>query len=83
MQQQTESDGYVSVKYTWKGIPAGNAYEVTENDVNRYYLSQVTSADENVSIERLQESAVWGAARRYLSSNRGLTEQAHWDNDHI
>ena len=57
VQQQTESDGYVSVKYTWKGIPAGNAYEVTENDVNRYYLSQVTSADENVSIERLQESA--------------------------
>ena len=57
VQKQTESDGYVSVKYTWKGIPAGNAYEVTENDVNRYYLSQVTSADENVSIERLQESA--------------------------
>lgn len=57
VQQHTESDGYVSVKYTWKGIPAGNAYEVTENDVNRYYLSQVTSADENVSIERLQESA--------------------------
>lgn len=57
VQQQTESDGYVSAKYTWKGIPAGNAYEVTENDVNRYYLSQVTSADENVSIERLQESA--------------------------
>ena len=56
VQQHTESDGYVSVKYTWKGIPAGNAYEVTENDVNRYYLSQVTSADENVSIERLQES---------------------------
>ena len=24
VQQQTESDGYVSVKYTWKGIPAGN-----------------------------------------------------------
>ena len=83
MQQQTESDGYVSVKYTWKGIPAGNAYEVTENDVNRYYLSQVTSADENVSIERLQESAYGVRPEDTFSSNRGPAEQPHWDNDHI
>lgn len=83
VQQHTESDGYVSVKYTWKGIPAGNAYEVTENDVNRYYLSQVTSADENVSIGTAAGIGIWGAARRYFSSNRGPAEQPHWDNDHI
>ena len=57
VKQHTESDGYVSVKYTWKGITAGSAYEVTEDDVNRYYLSQVSSENDNVSIERLQESA--------------------------
>ena len=57
VQRNTGSDGYVSLSYTWKSIPVGTSYNVMENDTNRYYLTDVTSRDSNVSISRLKNSA--------------------------
>ena len=57
VQRNTGSDGYVSLSYTWKSIPVGTSYNVMENDTNRYYLTDVTSRDSNVSIRRLKNSA--------------------------
>ena len=56
-QRNTGSDGYVSLSYTWKSIPVGTSYNVMENDTNRYYLTDVTSRDSNVSISRLKNSS--------------------------
>lgn len=44
------------MSHTWKNIPAGPSYCVTEETVNRYYQSSVTSSDKNVDITQLKSA---------------------------
>lgn len=55
----TDQSGNVSMSYTWNKIPIGNEYSVMEDGNNRYYLSEVSSKDSNVSISKLK-SAKYG-----------------------
>lgn len=52
----TDGQGYVELSVTWNKIPVGEDYTVTEQDVLRYHLVNVTGT-ENVKISKLQEPA--------------------------
>lgn len=52
----TDGQGYVELSVTWNKIPVGEDYTVTEQDVLRYHLVNVTGT-ENVTISKLQEPA--------------------------
>ena len=49
----TDGQGYVELSVTWNKIPVGEDYTVTEQDVLRYHLVNVTGT-ENVKISKLQ-----------------------------
>lgn len=54
-QQEPDVQGYISLSYTFTHVPMGTAYSVKEEKCNRYLLTGVSSADENVTINQLEE----------------------------
>ena len=52
-----DEQGYISQEYTFRNIPMGSAYRVTEEQGNRYHLEEVSSEDSNVSIQVMDPSS--------------------------
>lgn len=67
----TDGQGYVELSVTWNKIPVGEDYTVTEQDVLRYHLVNVTGT-ENVKISKLQEPAKGVAPDKIFSVHANL-----------
>lgn len=67
----TDGQGYVELSVTWNKIPVGEDYTVTEQDVLRYHLVNVTGT-ENVTISKLQEPAKGVAPDKIFSVHANL-----------
>lgn len=67
----TDGQGYVELSVTWNKIPVGEDYTVTEQDVLRYHLVNVTGT-ENVKISKLQEPAKGVAPDKIFSVRANL-----------
>lgn len=67
----TDGQGYVELSVTWNKIPVGEDYTVTEQDVLRYHLVNVTGT-ENVKISKLQEPAKGVAPDKIFSAHANL-----------
>lgn len=67
----TDGQGYVELSVTWNKIPVGEDYTVTEQDVLRYHLVNVTGT-ENVKISKLQEPAKGVAPNKIFSVHANL-----------
>lgn len=67
----TDGQGYVELSVTWNKIPVGEDYTVTEQDVLRYHLVNVTGT-ENVKISKLQEPAKGVAPDKIFSVDANL-----------
>ena len=67
----TDGQGYVELSVTWNKIPLGEDYTVTEQDVLRYHLVNVTGT-ENVKISKLQEPAKGVAPDKIFSVHANL-----------
>lgn len=67
----TDGQGYVELSVTWNKIPVGADYTVTEQDVLRYHLVNVTGT-ENVTISKLQEPAKGVAPDKIFSVHANL-----------
>lgn len=67
----TDGQGYVELSVTWNKIPVGEDYTVTEQDVLRYHLVNVTGT-ENVKISKLQEPAKGVAPDKIFSVHVNL-----------
>ena len=67
----TDRQGYVELSVTWNKIPVGEDYTVTEQDVLRYHLVNVTGT-ENVKISKLQEPAKGVAPDKIFSVHANL-----------
>ena len=67
----TDGQGYVELSATWNKIPVGEDYTVTEQDVLRYHLVNVTGT-ENVKISKLQEPAKGVAPDKIFSVHANL-----------
>ena len=63
MEQETDSQGYLSLSYTFEAIPMGSDYVVQEEMCNRYLLTNISSEDENVTITKLEEP-IYEAGRK-------------------
>ena len=70
----TDGQGYVELSVTWNKIPVGEDYTVTEQDVLRYHLVNVTGT-ENVKISKLQEPAKGVAPDKIFSVHANLKEK--------
>ena len=67
----TDGQGYVELSVTWNKIPVGEDYTVTEQDVLRYHLVNVTGT-ENVTISKLQEPTKGVAPDKIFSVHANL-----------
>lgn len=67
----TDGQGYVELSVTWNKIPVGEDYTVTEQDVLRYHLVNVTGT-ENVKISKLQEPTKGVAPDKIFSVHANL-----------
>lgn len=67
----TDGQGYVELSVTWNKIPVGEDYTVTEQDVLRYHLVNVTGT-ENIKISKLQEPAKGVAPDKIFSVHANL-----------
>lgn len=67
----TDGHGYVELSVTWNKIPVGEDYTVTEQDVLRYHLVNVTGT-ENVTISKLQEPTKGVAPDKIFSVHANL-----------
>lgn len=67
----TDGQGYVELSVTWNKIPVGEDYTVTEQDVLRYHLVNVTGT-ENVTISKLQEPEKGVAPDKIFSVHANL-----------
>lgn len=56
VESHTDQDGNVRMSVIFENIPCGKSYAVTEENVNRYVLTDVSSSDSNVKVRRLQDS---------------------------
>lgn len=56
VKKEADSEGYVSLSYTFEHIPMGTDYVIQEEKCNRYLLTNVTSTDENVTITKLEDA---------------------------
>lgn len=66
-----DGQGYVELSVTWNKIPVGEDYTVTEQDVLRYHLVNVTGT-ENVTISKLQEPTKGVAPDKIFSVHANL-----------
>ncbi len=57
VEKEVQKDGFVEASARFEGIPCGTAYRIREAETSRYCLQNVTSADENVTIQKLAEPA--------------------------
>lgn len=67
----TDGQGYVELSVTWNKIQVGEDYTVTEQDVLRYHLVNVTGT-ENVTISKLQEPTKGVAPDKIFSVHANL-----------
>lgn len=74
----TDSDGFVTLSHTFQNIPAGTAYEITEQRASRYTLDHIASADSNISLQ--DTCAVADLVEKPSKSNVTFTNiKYRWD----